>query len=218
MAATDPMMRYETWPNLVTMFFEKAAERSGKPFLWAKSGGVYKPLSWGETAARVRALAAELKAQGLRAGDRVVLVSESRPEWLISDMAIMAAGGITVPAYTTNTSDDHLHILGNCGARAAIVSTPDLAARLFPAAQHTNSLDFIIAMEPPHMAQTDGFRLLSWNQALQAGAAEEGAIEELAAGLSRNDTACLIYTSGTGGAPKGVMLSHGAILSNCGSA
>ncbi|HAQ32510.1 MAG TPA: hypothetical protein DCP05_00225, partial [Rhodospirillaceae bacterium] len=62
MAATDPMMRYETWANLVTMFFEKAAERSGKPFLWAKYGGVYKPLSWGETAARVRALAAELKA------------------------------------------------------------------------------------------------------------------------------------------------------------
>ena len=95
MAATDPMMRYETWPNLVTMFFEKAAERSGKPFLWAKSGGVYKPLSWGETAALVRAMAAELKAQGLRAGDRVVLVSESRPEWLISDMAILAAGATT---------------------------------------------------------------------------------------------------------------------------
>ena len=212
------MMRYETWPNLATMFFEKAAEKGGKPFLWAKTGGAYRALSWSQAAARVRALAAGLCAQGLKPGERVVLVSESRPEWLISDVAIMAAGGITVPAYTTNTSDDHLHILGNCGARAAIVSTPELAARLFPAARRTDSLDFIIAMEPPHRTQAGGFRLLSWADALAAGAAGAGAIEDLAAGLQRDDTACLIYTSGTGGAPKGVMLSHGAILSNCGSA
>ncbi len=222
MVAPDPLMRYETWPNLATMFFETAAERGESPFLWAKSDGVYGPLNWGQAAARVRALAAGLKAQGLKPGDRVVLVSESRPEWLISDVAIMAAGGVTVPAYITNTSDDHLHILGNCGARAAIVSTGELAARLFPAAQHTNSLEFIIAMEPPHMDQSGAFRLLSWEETLEAGAAQEsgieGGVEKLAAGLKRNDTACLIYTSGTGGAPKGVMLSHGAILSNCGSA
>ena len=218
MAAPDPMMRYETWPNLATMFFEKAAERGKKPFLWAKSDGAYKPLNWMQAAVRVRALAAGLKAQGLEPGDRVVLVSESRPEWLISDVAIMAAGGISVPAYVTNTSDDHLHILGNCGARAAIVSTPDLAARLFPAAHRSDSLEFIIAMEPTPMAQTGGFRLLSWEETLESGAAEASGIEALAAELNRTDTACLIYTSGTGGAPKGVMLSHGAILCNCGSA
>ena len=218
MVASNPTMRYETWPNLATMFFEKVAERGDKPFLWAKAKGAYHPMSWKEAATRVCALAAGLRAHGLARGERVMLVSESRPEWLISDIAIMAAGGITVPAYTTNTSDDHLHILDNCTARAAIVSTPDLAQHLFPAAHRSDSLDFIIAMEPLDIAQTMGFRLFSWDDTLATSKAEASEIEALATNLKREDIACLIYTSGTGGVPKGVMLSHGAILSNCGGA
>ena len=72
---------------------------------------------------------------GSQPGDRVALVSENRPEWIVADLAIMSAGAVTVPAYTTNTVEDHRHILGNSGARAAIVSTAALAARLLPAAR-----------------------------------------------------------------------------------
>ena len=85
-------------------------------------------------------LARGLLSLGVAPGDRVALVAESRPEWVIADLAIMSIGAVTVPAYTTNTADDHRHILGNSGARAAIVSTPALAARLIPAAEQVPSV------------------------------------------------------------------------------
>ena len=94
------------WPNLAAMFFNQVDRFGDEPFLWTKRDGSYRPLSWGDTAARVTPLARSLRALGISAGDRVALVSESRPAWMVSDMAIMAIGAITVPAYTTNTVDD----------------------------------------------------------------------------------------------------------------
>ena len=93
-------------------------------------------------------LARGLLALGIEPGDRVALVSESRPEWVVADLAIMSIGAVTVPAYTTNTVEDHRHILGNSGARAAIVSTAALADRLMPAAEQVPSVRAVIAMEP----------------------------------------------------------------------
>src|SRR3546814_14279905 len=88
----------------------------------------------------VRRLARGLAALGVRPGDRVVLVSENRPEWAMADLAIMAAGAVTVPAYTTNTVDDHLYILDHAGAVAAIVSTGKLARRVIPAARSAEEI------------------------------------------------------------------------------
>ena len=90
-------------------------------------------ISWREAARQVAALAESLMRMGLKPGDRVMLVSENRPEWLIADLAIMAAGCVTVPTYTTNTTRDHTHILANSGARAVIVSNQKLAKALVPA-------------------------------------------------------------------------------------
>ena len=115
-------LQLEHFPNLVTMFFARAREKGDKPFLWAKTGGSWQAISWAEAARQVCALAASLKRLGLEKGDRVMLVSENRPEWLIADLGIMAAGCVTVPTYTTNTTRDHQHILSNSGARAVIVS------------------------------------------------------------------------------------------------
>ena len=98
----------------------------------------------GETADKVARLAAALKRIGLERGDRVMLVSENRPEWLISDLAIMAAGCVTVPTYTTNTERDHQHILDDSGARAVIVSTQKLARTLLPAAIRTTGCEHVI--------------------------------------------------------------------------
>jgi len=197
------------------MFFDRAAEYGDKPFLWAKKDGAYQPLSWRQTAARIRGLAAGLKACGMESGDRIVLVSESRPEWLIADIAIMAAGGISVPAYTTNTVEDHLHILKNSGAKGIIVSTPQLASRLIPAAEKAPESRFIISMSPLETSGKSSLAFHDWAEILEKGKEKAGEVEAWAAQLQRSDTACLIYTSGTGGAPKGVMLSHGAIISNC---
>ena len=127
------MRTFETFPNLMTMFFARAAEKGEAPFLWSKHAGAWTALSWVEVARRIASLAAALKAQGLKPGDRVVIVSENRPEFCIADLAIMTAGCVTVPTYTTNTERDHTHILENSGARAAIVSSAKLAQILLPA-------------------------------------------------------------------------------------
>jgi len=208
-------MSERDWPNLAAMFFDQVGRLGDRPFLWAKRGGDYQPLSWGDTAARVTTLARGLLAQGVTKGDRVVLVSENRPAWLVADIAIMSIGAITAPAYTTNTSNDHLHILSDSGARGAIVSNRRLADQLLPAALKSPDLDFVIAMDPPELSPEANFRLLHLDDVIEHGQQGHDNIVELAAQAEPDDTACIIYTSGTGGLPKGVMLSHRNILSNC---
>ena len=122
-------MDYDAIKSLPAMFFATAARRGDRPFLWAKKDGRYQSTTWAEAASAVSRLARGLAALGVAPGDRVVLAAESRPEWVIADLAIMSAGAITVPAYTTNTVEDHRHILSNSGARAVITSKPPLSAQ-----------------------------------------------------------------------------------------
>jgi long-chain acyl-CoA synthetase len=202
----------EKFPNLVTMFFARAAEKGDAPFLWRKEAGQWQPLAWSEVARQVASLAAALKAQGLRPGDPVMLVSENRPEFCIADLGIMAAGCVTVPTYTTNTTRDHQHILTDSGARAVIVSTAKLAQALMPAVVRSHA-SFVIGMEPLRGAQgTSACHL--WSDLIAAHPADVSACAA-AQTAQRSDLACIIYTSGTGGAPRGVMQHHGAILLNC---
>ena len=91
------MRTLEYFPNLVTMFFTRAAEKGDAPFLWRKQDGAWHAISWAEAARQVASLARGLRSTGLQRGDRVMLVSENRPEWCIADLAIMAAGCVTVP-------------------------------------------------------------------------------------------------------------------------
>ena len=207
------MREFEHFPNLVTMFFTRAAERGDAPFLWAKQEGVWTPISWRAAAEKVASLAAALRSIGLGRGDRVMLVSENRPEWCIADLAVMAAGCVTVPAYITNTERDHLHILEDSGARAVIVSTQRLAKPLLPAAFRSNSCEHVIGMEPIRGGQSASISLHDWS-ALIASEAPDVAACAAAANFARDDLACIVYTSGTGGAPRGVMQHHGAILHN----
>src|SRR5687768_18366034 len=119
--------------NLVELFERTAARRAAAPFLWAKREGAYRPWTWQRVAREARTLARALGARGIRPGDRVLLVAENRPEWAIADLAIMAAGAITVPAYTTNTAETHAYLLNHSEAAAAVVSGDRLARALLPA-------------------------------------------------------------------------------------
>ena len=204
----------ESSPNLVSLFLARADEQGDKPFLSAKSGGKWHAISYAEAARRVCLLAQALVRLGYTRGERILLVSENRPEWCIADLAIMAAGCITVPAYTTNTERDHTHVLENSGARGVIVSTAKLAKPLLPAVLRSGA-NHVVAMEPLGMAQAGAVEYHDWSALLTGDAAEaRAAVEARMASVTRKDTACLIYTSGTGGAPRGVMQHHGAILHN----
>jgi long-chain acyl-CoA synthetase len=204
----------ERFENLVSLFLTRAEEKGEQPFLWAKREGEWRSISWAEAARQVASLAASLKAIGLEPGDRVALVSENRPEWLIADLGIMAAGCVTVPTYTTNTTRDHAHVLGNSDARAAIVSNQRLAKNLIPAVLTSSECHHVIAMEPLRTGQApDWVNCHSWKK-LVSGNADLATLKQQIANIGRDDLACIIYTSGTGGAPRGVQQHHGAILHN----
>ena len=210
--------KIEEWPNLVTMFFNQARQGGDKEFLWSKKDQDFTAQSWVEVAEKVNKIAFGLKSLNIEKGDRVLLVSENRPEWLIADIAIMAAGGITVPAYVTNTENDFLHIISNSYSKLAIVSTERLVERVLPAANKAKCLDHIIAIESPCNVVTDTIQIHSWDQMLKMEIASHKADFSKYENIKRDQTACIIYTSGTSGSPKGVMLHHGAILHNCAGA
>ena len=201
--------------NLVDLFLKRADERGDRPFLGAKSDGEWQTLSWAETANQVCLLAENLRKIGLNDGDRVMMVSENRPEWCIADLAIMAAGCISVPTYITNTERDHVHILDNSGAKAVIVSNAKLSQPLLPAIMRTGIADHIISIDTLPAYQSGDLTQRSWESMLVGNADEARAsVEARLAKIGMDATACIIYTSGTGGAPRGVMQHHGSILCN----
>jgi long-chain acyl-CoA synthetase len=208
-------MNYDSIPSLPRLFFDQAQKLGSRPFLWCKDGDAFAPIRWARVAADVRALARGLIALGVRPGDRVALIAENRPEWLISDLAIMAVGAVTVPAFATNTVDDNKHVLTHSGARGVIISNPSIAKRALPAAMLAPELNFLIAMEQLGHIQQLPLRSLTWSEAMSLGDAKlDSEIEERIGALARDQICCIIYTSGTGGVPKGVMLTHGSILCN----
>ena len=206
---------FDNSPNLVALFLSRADEQGAKPFLWAKRGDAWQSISWAEAARQVCLVAEALRGLGLKDGERVVLVSENRPEWCLADLAVMAAGLITVPAYTTNTERDHAHVLENSGAAAVIVSDAKLAKPLLPAVLRADKLRHVVAIESFKLPQLGRADAHEWAALLSGdAAAARAAVDSRIATITRKDMACIIYTSGTGGSPRGVMQHHGMILRN----
>ena len=200
--------------SLNKLFLDRAEENSNKPFLWAKINKEWKSLTWKETSEKVKEFSSGLKAHGIKPGDRVVIVSENRPEWIVADLAITMIGGITVPAYTTNTEDDHHYILEHSGAKAVITSNNILANRLALATTRTKECKLLITIDNYNGFEPEGLNIISYNEINNFG---KNTIESSTDHLDKiqpDDTSCIIYTSGTGGRPKGVMLTHKNIYSN----
>lgn len=208
-------MTFETVPSLVRLFLDQAHDRTKQPFLWRKRDGSWQPQSYGSVADDIRRLARGLVALGIGAGDRVALVSENRPEWLIADLAIMSVGAISVPAFATNTIEDNRHVLTHSGAKGLIVSNNAIAKRVLPAAMQAPELRFMVSMEGLDLAQSLPIDAFDWKAAMTVGeSVADDEITRRIEALQRTDVCCFIYTSGTGGVPKGVMLTHGSILCN----
>ena len=196
------------------MMFALARTWPDRPLLRGFRDGAWRSIIWGEFGRMAASCARNLRAAGVGAGDRVAIVSENRPEYPIAETALMALRAVPVPTYTTNTVADHAHILRDSGARAAIVSTPALAGALREAGRLAGGLELLVVIDGPPDDAGGLPRLMHWAP-LAADDASPDDIALEAASIPDSALACLIYTSGTGGAPKGVMLPHRSILSNC---
>lgn len=203
------------WHNLVDMFFSQAETYHNRNFLHQRTSNGWKATQWGEAAQKVEQIAKGLKQIGILPGDRVLIVSENRMEWGLLNLAILAVGAVMVPAYTTNTTEDHRHIVEDSGASAAFVSNNVLFKNFLPAAVNAQRMHSIITLEDISVAQNPGISLMSLDELCQKGHDSDFNPREESRRIEASSLACLIYTSGTGGAPKGVMLEHNAILVNC---
>ena len=202
----------ETIPAL---FFRQAQRFGRQPLFWVKRSGRYQPMTWEDAAQLVNALSAFLLQEGVQRGDRVVILSENRPEWGIADLAIQRVGAWTVPLYPSLNEPDLLQILKDCEPAACVVSTPQQAQKLRAVRSQVPSIRLVIITDPD---QASSPYERSWAHAIEEGqrlipqAASQ--LEQRMQQISPEDTATLIYTSGTTGEPKGVMLSHRNFLSN----
>jgi len=211
-------LNFDEFNSVVEIFDKQSSTYKDKPYLWRKSSEKtgYEALTWQEVRNKVESFAAALKNIGILEGDRVVIVSENRPEWQIADLAIMSIGAITVPAYTTSTSKDYEYIIQHSGARCVIVSNHELAKKVFPAVLKSQNCQNVIKFEKENEKYDFPVSVLNYLELIQEF--EKIDLSDSISKLKRKDTACIIYTSGTGGNPKGVMLSHGAMLTNCNGA
>jgi long-chain acyl-CoA synthetase len=199
--------------NLAALLLHAVRERPRDDMLMFRKGpGEWDKMSSRQVLDAVREVAAGLLMDGLKLGDRVGILSENRPEWLLVDLATHFAGGIDVPCYPTLPADQVSYLLDDSETRFLVVSNSDQAKKVEQVRDELPNLEHVYCMDgaAPQAAPLSELRARG-RQFLERA---PGALEERLAGLDPEDLATLIYTSGTTGRPKGVMLTHHNLCSN----
>ena len=203
-------MDFKKYKSLIDLFFEQTEKQHKDKIFLSSLKDPKKNYTWGKVKSSVLQLANEI-SKVIQKGDRCLLISENRPEWMISDLSIMLAGGITVPAYTTYVTRDYEYIVNDCTPSVVLVSNDEQFNKIKNICERNSTIKKIFSFESLKGIENDGYINIE-NLVEDKDTYQEFKLE---INTKRSDPACIIYTSGTQGNPKGVILSHGGILSNC---
>jgi len=206
MQATDRVSEYSSLPEA---FFQQVEISALRPAQWVRRNGEYIPITYQMFSNRVKHVASGLMRAGIKPGDRVGILMENRPEWAVIDYAILSIGAVTVPLYCSYRPQDIAYVLNDSGASIVFVSGEHLLRDLKKAAAGCKAVKHLYAVDD---AGGDG--LAHHLAELEAGEIEEERLNRRLAKIERDQLATLVYTSGTTANPKGVMLTHGNILTN----
>tara|TARA_B100001250_G_scaffold332644_1_gene298116 strand:+ start:3020 stop:4723 length:1704 start_codon:yes stop_codon:yes gene_type:complete len=203
-------MQINSINNLVELFFIQYEKQDKNKIFLNSLKDLNNKYSWHDTFLNIIKLSKEI-SKYINKGDRCLLISENRPEWMITDLSIMLANGITVPTYTTYVERDYEYIIDDCNPSIVFVSDFKQYEKIKNIISKKNFIKKIISFD--YIENSNINFCIDLKKILNSYENINTEIPKLE--ISRNDPACIIYTSGTQGNPKGVVLSHGGILNNC---
>ncbi|MGB9893120.1 MAG: AMP-dependent synthetase/ligase, partial [Candidatus Saccharicenans sp.] len=199
--------------TLAQMFFNTVKSYRKDDLMLYKKDGQYRPISTEEFEKKVIYLALALNQLGFKKGDKLIILSENRPEWVMTDLATICQGGLTVPIYTSLTAPQAEYIIQDSDAGVVVVSGGEQREKIEAIRSHLTQVKHYLTFEEDNIPGFTNFNTLL-EMGRQLAAEKPQLFEQLAAGVRPEDEASLIYTSGTTGQPKGVILTHHNFMTN----